>query len=165
MSGFYLCPHHLDAALCCGKCPPPRLSVLQKEGRAVVALGGDLSGVDCPHSIPLNLPCGACAETDKRFDTALKAVEAAMPKLPDILYPDDDEPVKHDPVNHPAHYTSGAVECIDAIEAALGADGFAAFLRGQVIKYTWRLGLKGAALEDAQKAAWYQAKLVEVLGR
>ena len=23
----------------------------------------------------------------------------------------------YDPVNHPAHYTAGAVECIDALEA------------------------------------------------
>ena len=38
-----------------------------------------------------------------------------------------------DPVNHPAHYTQGSVECIDAIESALGPDGFVAFLRGQVI--------------------------------
>ena len=68
-----------------------------------------------------------------------------------------------DPVNNPAHYTAGAVECIDAIEAALGPEGFVAFLRGQVIKYTWRLGRKDDALQDARKAAWYQAKLVERL--
>jgi hypothetical protein len=68
-----------------------------------------------------------------------------------------------DPVNNPAHYTQGSVECIDAIESALGPDGFISFLRGQVIKYTWRLGRKDAALQDAQKAAWYQAKLVERL--
>ena len=69
----------------------------------------------------------------------------------------------NDPVNSPAHYTQGNIEAIDAIAAALGRDGFVAFLRGQVIKYTWRLGLKDAALQDAQKAAWYQAKLIEAL--
>jgi hypothetical protein len=68
-----------------------------------------------------------------------------------------------DPVNHPAHYTQGAVECIDAIRAALGRDGFIAFLRGQVIKYQWRLGLKGVAAEDAAKANWYGQKLEQVL--
>lgn len=66
-------------------------------------------------------------------------------------------------VHHPAHYTSGKVECIDAIEAALGRDGFIAFLRGQVIKYNWRLGLKDAPAQDAAKAVWYADKLVEVL--
>jgi hypothetical protein len=68
-----------------------------------------------------------------------------------------------DMVNHPDHYTSGPVECIDAIASALGHDGFIAFLRGQVIKYTWRLGRKDAALQDAEKAAWYQARLIEAL--
>ena len=28
---------------------------------------------------------------------------------------------EHDPVNHPSHYTSGDIECIDAIRAALGS--------------------------------------------
>ena len=68
-----------------------------------------------------------------------------------------------DPVDHPAHYNSGAIECIDAIEAALGRDGFIAFLRGQVIKYQWRLGLKDAAAQDAAKADWYSRRLLEVL--
>lgn len=69
----------------------------------------------------------------------------------------------HDSVNHPKHYTSGNIECIDAIEAALGKDGFTAFLRGQVIKYQWRLGLKDDASQDAAKAVWYADKLAKVL--
>lgn len=68
-----------------------------------------------------------------------------------------------DMVNHPPHYTAGGIECIDAIRAALGREGFIAYCRGQVIKYTWRCGLKGAAVEDAQKAAWYQARMIEEL--
>lgn len=73
------------------------------------------------------------------------------------------KPPTPDNVNHPPHYTAGGVECIDAIRAALGHDGFVAFLRGQVIKYTWRLPHKGRPIEDARKAAWYQAKLIEEL--
>lgn len=69
-----------------------------------------------------------------------------------------------DPINHPTHYTSnGPVECIDAIHSALGHDGFVAFLRGQVIKYNWRMGLKDAAAQDAGKAVWYADKLRKVL--
>lgn len=79
--------------------------------------------------------------------------------------------VKHieqaeDLINHPSHYQSlvdGGPECIDAIRAALGADGFIAFLRGVVIAYTWRCGRKGHAVEDAEKAKWYQDRLVEEL--
>lgn len=68
-----------------------------------------------------------------------------------------------DPVNHPSYYTAGKVECIDAIEAALGRDGFIAFLRGQVIKYNWRCGLKDNAAQDAAKARWYADRLVSAL--
>ena len=71
--------------------------------------------------------------------------------------------VQNDAVNHPPHYTQGAIECIDAIEAALGPEQFIGFLRGQVLKYTWRTGHKGDAIEDARKAAWYQARLVRTL--
>ena len=69
----------------------------------------------------------------------------------------------HDPVHAPRHYTQGTVECIEAIESALGSDGFIAFLRGQVIKYNWRLGMKGPALQDASKANWYGRLLEQKL--
>lgn len=69
-----------------------------------------------------------------------------------------------DNVNNPPHYQGGSgIECIDAIEAALGREGFIAFLRGQVIRYQWRLGRKDSAVQDAGKARWYAMKLEEVL--
>ena len=71
-----------------------------------------------------------------------------------------------DHVNHPPHYNQGGVECIDAIEAALGPAGFVDFLRGQVIKYSWRLGHKGGpegSSQDAAKAAWYAERLKKTL--
>lgn len=69
----------------------------------------------------------------------------------------------HDPVNRPAHYTSGKVECIEAIESALGPEGFIAFLRGQVIKYQWRLGQKDAPEQEAGKSKWYNDLLCKKL--
>ena len=60
-----------------------------------------------------------------------------------------------DPVNHPEHYTKGGIECIDAIKAALTAEQFIGFLRGQVIKYAWRADLKNATTQDLEKCAWY----------
>jgi hypothetical protein len=69
----------------------------------------------------------------------------------------------NDPVNHPSHYTQGGVECIEAIEAALGLRGFISFLRGQVIKYNWRLESKEHPVQDAEKAQWYGALLVKKL--
>lgn len=66
-----------------------------------------------------------------------------------------------DPVNHPPHYTQGEIECIDAIRAALGPEGFKAYLRGNTIKYLWRYDKKGKSLEDLKKAQWYLAFLKE----
>ena len=57
---------------------------------------------------------------------------------------------------NPDHYKSGEVECIDAIRAALGAEGFRAFCRGNVIKYLWRCELKHESVTtDINKAVWY----------
>ena len=66
-----------------------------------------------------------------------------------------------DMVHHPPHYTAGGVECIDAIESALGAEGFRAYLRGQVMKYLWRATRKGAERQDYQKAMFYLTRLLE----
>jgi hypothetical protein len=69
-------------------------------------------------------------------------------------------------VNHPPHYgsdTLSGIECIDAIEAASTRDEFTGFLKGQVLKYAWRFGRKGRAVEDAKKAAWYLDRLVKHL--
>lgn len=68
---------------------------------------------------------------------------------------------ENDLVNHPSHYTSGGIECIDAIEAALSSqtDPTNAFLTGQAIKYLWRWPLKGG-LEDLRKAKWYLDRLI-----
>lgn len=61
-----------------------------------------------------------------------------------------------DAVNKPAHYQGEGVECIDAIRAALGQEGFIAYCRGNAIKYAWRAGKKhGDVLEDMSKAAVY----------
>ena len=70
-----------------------------------------------------------------------------------------------DLVDHPSHYAGadGGVECIDAIRSALGKEQFIGFLRGQVVRYQWRVGRKDDSRVDAEKAAWYANKLVEVL--
>lgn len=69
-----------------------------------------------------------------------------------------------DMINHPPHYQGdGEIECIDAIKSALGHEQYVGFLRGQVLRYTWRLGQKDTSLENAQKAGWYANKLEEEL--
>lgn len=60
---------------------------------------------------------------------------------------------------NPSHY-QGDVECIDALESiGVGVD----YCRGNAIKYLWRLGKKGGALEDARKARWYIDRLIKQL--
>lgn len=67
-----------------------------------------------------------------------------------------------DQVNHPDHYTSGGIECIDAIRASMSPDEFRGLLKGNVIKYVWRYRLKGKPVQDLEKAAWYLNKLIEL---
>jgi hypothetical protein len=59
-----------------------------------------------------------------------------------------------DNVNHPAHYTNGSIECIDAIRAALTPEEFRGYCKGNAIKYVWRERLKGGN-ESMAKAGWY----------
>jgi hypothetical protein len=65
-------------------------------------------------------------------------------------------------VDHPAHYTAGGVEVIDAIEAwQLG------FHLGNTVKYVARAGKKDPAktLEDLKKARWYLNREIERLNQ
>ena len=61
-----------------------------------------------------------------------------------------------DAVNNPRHYNQdGDIECIEAIRAALGAEGFVAYCRGNALKYLWRCEYKYNRTEDLLKAEWY----------
>lgn len=55
-----------------------------------------------------------------------------------------------DPVNHPQHYTSHP----SGVEAIQVTEHFT-FCVGNAIKYLWRAGQKGDAVQDMEKAAWY----------
>ena len=67
-----------------------------------------------------------------------------------------------DVVNNPNHYTSGSIECIDAMQASLPPEQFKGFLRGNVQKYCWRCDKKNG-VEDLKKARWYLDKLIETI--
>lgn len=68
----------------------------------------------------------------------------------------------NDNINHPTHYTNGPIECIDAIESALGADGFISYCQGNVMKYMWRWRDKNG-IEDLDKAIWYIERMKKTL--
>lgn len=57
---------------------------------------------------------------------------------------------------NPPHYQAhpSGVECITVTEHMN-------FCLGNAIKYIWRAGLKGNAVEDLQKARWYLDREIE----
>ena len=69
------------------------------------------------------------------------------------------EGVKTDPVNRPAHYTSGGIECIDAMTAAFGTEAVKDFCLCNAFKYLWRHRNKNG-VEDLKKARWYLNRLI-----
>lgn len=64
-----------------------------------------------------------------------------------------------DMVNNPPHYTQGGIETIDYIQAKSSPEEFIGFLRGNIFKYTTRIGLKGDAVEDAGKIEYFAKRL------
>jgi len=67
----------------------------------------------------------------------------------------------NDNVRHPAHYTQGGVECIDAMISAFGKEAVATFCKLNAFKYNWRSDLKNHT-EDIEKAVWYLNKYLEL---
>jgi hypothetical protein len=68
-----------------------------------------------------------------------------------------------DSVNHPSHYTSGGVECIEAIESSMTLEAFKGYLKGNCIKYLYRYEKKQNRSEDLKKCKWYLEKLISIV--
>tara|TARA_B110000503_G_scaffold32571_2_gene52921 strand:- start:186 stop:473 length:288 start_codon:yes stop_codon:yes gene_type:complete len=66
-----------------------------------------------------------------------------------------------DAVNSPEHYNSGEIECIEAIKASMSSEAFKGYLKGNTLKYIWRMSYKGKPEEDLKKSQWYLNKLLE----
>ena len=71
------------------------------------------------------------------------------------------EPIPHDPVNHPSHYTTG-MECIEEIITVFGKEVAAHFCLGNVWKYRKR-ALHKNGIEDLDKSDWYMNKYHELM--
>lgn len=70
---------------------------------------------------------------------------------------------EEDVVNSPTHYTHGGIETIDFIRAKLTREEYVGYLRGNILKYSSRLGLKDSMERDAGKLAWYSHELAKFL--
>lgn len=69
--------------------------------------------------------------------------------------------IQGDVVNHPSHYTDGAIECIEGIEAQQTLEEFRGYLKGNIAKYLWRERHKGG-IESLKKARWYLDRLIQL---
>lgn len=67
-----------------------------------------------------------------------------------------------DVVNHPSHYTQGAVETIDYMESCLSQEEFCGGCKMNILKYVSREKAKNG-LEDLKKARWYLNRLIDYL--
>lgn len=66
-------------------------------------------------------------------------------------------------VDSPAHYNTGAVECIEAISSTLSGEEFQGYCRGNALKYLWRCMYKGKTKQDLEKCRWYLDRLISTL--
>lgn len=68
----------------------------------------------------------------------------------------------YDDVSRPRHYVShpSGIECIEVVQHM-------DFVTGNVVKYLWRVGLKGDSLadqlQDLRKARWYLDRKIALL--
>ena len=65
-----------------------------------------------------------------------------------------------DIITNPPHYTQG-IETIKIIRAKLTDKEYVGYLKGTIMKYNTRIGLKGSeqdASDDAGKLSWYAIK-------
>ena len=71
---------------------------------------------------------------------------------------------EYDVVNSPEHYTSGSVECIDAMVETQGIEAVIGFCICNAFKYLWRHNMKNG-IEDVKKASWYLNKAIQLYER
>lgn len=97
----------------------------------------------------------------KAKNDAAEKVEERKRETEEEVAADNHVNVSPDPmVEKPTHYTSGAIECIDAIaDATKDLQGIEAFDTGNAIKYLWRWKKKNGK-QDLEKARWYVNHLI-----
>ncbi len=88
-------------------------------------------------------------------------MEGAIPEANEVEQTASKIIDNHDNVNHPSHYESGSVECIEAMIETQGVEAVKSFCVCNAFKYLWRHNNKNA-LEDIKKARWYLNKFIEL---
>lgn len=68
---------------------------------------------------------------------------------------EEEEETAKDMVNHPDHYTRTEREVIDTMRGAMTKEEFTGYLKGNILKYTLRMGLKDSVSQEAGKIKAY----------
>ena len=99
----------------------------------------------------------------KEYPISFGLVYSALCKITEEK-PADGKPEEttNDMVQHHAHYTTGGIECIDALESMMSSytNTVQGSLAWQVVKYIWRAPLKGNMAQDLNKAKFYLDRLI-----
>lgn len=128
----------------------------------IVASSTKVDSPDCRKGKPVPLPDfpkenPETVEATSIMQTVVDAITMNAATMAGVI-----KTPAEDKVNHPAHYTQGTVECIDALEASMTYEEFIGYLKGCQMKYVWRYRLKGG-VEDLKKARWYLDRLIKKL--
>ena len=117
-------------------------------------LGFEVIEDDTPSVAEVVEKCGGDVKPKRRTLGASNSMDKMAEYVEKYL-----EGVKSDPVNRPAHYASGGIECIDAMQAAFGDEAVKDFCLCNAFKYLWRHRQKNG-VEDLKKARWYLNRLI-----
>jgi len=98
--------------------------------------------------------CGGASDVGSGSGVSLGAGRVVVMEEDVQLYPPV-LPKTGDVVNHPPHYTTGQIECLDYI-----LDQQLNYCAGQVVKYVTRYRYKGQPVQDLQKAHFYLKRLL-----
>lgn len=114
----------------------------------------------CPHANNLII------EKDPNWETETQGIKTKGKFRCTFYRPLEKEKTEsestHDAVNHPSHYTTGGIECINYIQEKLTPEEFRGYIKGNVIKYLTREQHKNGD-EDIRKAQWYLNRLADTL--
>ena len=97
----------------------------------------------------------------KEIDGVCYGVSYVAKCLDEALFNFSENDSNADTVNHPHHYNTASVECIDLMQELYGTEAVKSFCKCNALKYLYRADSKNG-LEDIKKATWYLNKIVEV---
>lgn len=130
----------------------PEKEMPEKAGQKICVLG-KVVPMDEPDCLKENPEATEAAVIQQLANDVIREDEPAIADMVKAAVP------RFDNVNHPSHYTQGAVECIDALKASMTKEEFIGYLKGCQMKYVWRYRMKGG-VEDLRKARWYLDRLI-----